>query len=464
MQKQAPSVSRLAIMAAFALSCFGLLLYLWTTFGGSVPLAPQGYRVEARFDEATQLADNADVRISGVNVGRVVSSELDGDRTLATIEIEDEYAPIPEDTRTMLRLKTLLGETYVEITPGSPRSGMLEDGGRLPDGQVRPTVELDEVLSAFDPRTRKALQRFLRGTAAAFDGRAEDFNAALGNLAPFAEDTGSALEILDGQRAAVRRLVHDTGVVFDALGSRQGQLSSLVASTDTLLRTIASRDRELEETLRILPTTLRELRPTLSRIEDVSGDAGPLVRELRPAGRALGPALTDAAELAPELRRLLLDVDRVTSVSRRALPDTTSVVDAAHPLFRIIDPTLADVVPILDYLGMFEPEVAAAFAGLAAATQGSERTGPGDEPVHYLRALVPFTLEGLAVAGERFGSNRHNPYLAPRALEKLAQGLESFDCLNQHNAASQPAPPCRVQEPFEFRGERLAYPHVTRDP
>lgn len=464
MEKQAPTLGRLLVMAAFTLSCFGLLLYLWTTFGGAVPLAPQGYRVEVRFDEATQLADNADVRISGVTVGRVVSSELDGDRTLATIEVDDEYAPIPRDTRAMLRLKTLLGETYVEMTPGNAGSGRLADGGRLPDGQVRPTVELDEVLSAFDPRTRRALRRFVAGTAKAFGGRSEDLSAALGNLQPFAEDAGDALEILDGQRAAVRRLVRDTGTVFEALGRRQGRLSSLVASTDTVLRTTAGRDRELVETLRILPTTLRELRPTLTRIEDISRRAGPLVSELRPAGRALGPALVDGAELAPELRGLFRDLDRVTSASRRALPDTTRVVDAAHPLFRILDTTLAEALPIVDYLGLFESEIIAQLAGQGAALQGTMPTHPGGQPLHYLRALVPFTAEGFVLADEPYGSNRSNPYLAPRALQDLEHGLAAFTCGNSDNPPLQPAPPCRVQEPFEFRGQRNAYPHVTRDP
>lgn len=56
MQKQAPTVGRLLIMVGFALSCFGLLLFLWLAFGGPIPLAPKGYRFSASFGEATQLA------------------------------------------------------------------------------------------------------------------------------------------------------------------------------------------------------------------------------------------------------------------------------------------------------------------------------------------------------------------------------------------------------------------------
>ena len=77
MIKQAPSIGRILTMVAFALSCVGLLLYLWLTFGGSIPLRPEGYRMHVKFPEATSLAQEADVRISGVNVGKVKIKEQD---------------------------------------------------------------------------------------------------------------------------------------------------------------------------------------------------------------------------------------------------------------------------------------------------------------------------------------------------------------------------------------------------
>ena len=77
MIKQAPSIGRILAMVAFALSCFGILVFLWLSFGGSVPLQPKGYRVTAQFPEATQLAQEADVRISGVTVGKVVTTRAE---------------------------------------------------------------------------------------------------------------------------------------------------------------------------------------------------------------------------------------------------------------------------------------------------------------------------------------------------------------------------------------------------
>ena len=73
MVKDTPSPLQLAAMVVFAMSCFGLLLFLWLAFGGSIPLKPEGYRVKVAFPEAATLAEEADVRLAGVNVGKVKS-------------------------------------------------------------------------------------------------------------------------------------------------------------------------------------------------------------------------------------------------------------------------------------------------------------------------------------------------------------------------------------------------------
>src|ERR1700710_1565027 len=117
--KQVPSLGKILVMVGFALSCFGLLLFLWLAFGGATPLKPKGYQFKVSFGEATQLAHEADVRISGVPVGKVkdiVTNEQTG-RSDATIQLDAPYSPLPSDAKAVLRQKTLLGETYVELTP-----------------------------------------------------------------------------------------------------------------------------------------------------------------------------------------------------------------------------------------------------------------------------------------------------------------------------------------------------------
>src|SRR6266508_946599 len=152
MQKQAPSIPRILTMVLFALSCFGLLLFLWLSFGGAIPLKPQGYRFKVNVPEATQLGLEADVREAGVTVGHVVKKELAGgagNATTATIEVDAKYAPVRSDSRVILRQKTLLGETYLELTPGTPGARNVSDGGYLQAKQVAPSVQLDEIFQAF---------------------------------------------------------------------------------------------------------------------------------------------------------------------------------------------------------------------------------------------------------------------------------------------------------------------------
>jgi len=291
--KQSPGVGRILTMVAFALSCFGILIFLWLNFGGSVPLRPEGYRITVNFPEATQLANEADVRISGVRVGRVKSVEPDerSGLTAAELEIEARYAPLPKDTRAILRQKSLLGETYVELSPGTttndaaaqsagdkdPDGAEIEDGGRLRDGQVSETVELDEILRTFDPETRRRFSVWLDQQGRAVEDGGASINASLATLTPFAEETDDVLDVLRAQSTATRGFIRDTGVVFGALTERQGQLRDLIVNSNRLWETLAQRDAELADTFRVLPTFLREGRTTTRRLTRFAENTNPLI-------------------------------------------------------------------------------------------------------------------------------------------------------------------------------------------
>jgi phospholipid/cholesterol/gamma-HCH transport system substrate-binding protein len=421
MIKQAPSLGRILTMVAFSLSCFGIVLFLWLSFGGSVPLRPQGYEVEVAFPEATQLAQSAEVRISGVKVGRVRSVEPNQKTGLTdtVLEIDSRYAPIPRDTRAILRQKTLLGETYVEITPGSPSGAKLADGGTLPEGQVAETVELDEILRTFDPETRRQFSVWLDQQGLAVGDNAEAINDALGLLTPFAEQTDEVLEVLNTQSVETRALVRDTGEVFDALTERQGQLRDLIVNSNRVWEVTAQRDQELADTFRVLPTFLREGRTTTRRLTEFAEDTNPLINQLRPAARQLSPTLEDLDKLAPDLRGLFRDLDPLVRVSRRGLPATEQVLDNTRPLLARLDPFLRNFTPIVDYLGLYKREIAGFFANDTAVTQAADTGQSRSGSIHYLRTQNPENPEVMAGYPSRIASNRSNPYIAPGGYMKL---------------------------------------------
>src|SRR3954453_16296406 len=292
MQKQAPSAARLIGMAAFALSCFGILLFLWVSFGGPVPLKANKYELRVSFPEATTLAEQADVRIAGVSVGKVRKKDLDkgGNRTRVVLDINTKYAPLPKDTRAILRQKTLLGETFVELTPGHKSAGTLPDHAILPNAQVEPTVELDEILHGFDPKTKAAFRNWVEESGQQMKGTApQDLNDALGNLAGFAQDGSTLFRILNQQRTAVRQLVKNTGVVFGALNQRQGQLRQLIVNSERTFSATASQDRPLADRFQIFPVFLAQSPFTGTRPEGSAKNTRPLINELKPVPDTLGP-------------------------------------------------------------------------------------------------------------------------------------------------------------------------------
>jgi virulence factor Mce-like protein len=511
-------------MVIFALSCFGLLLFLWLAFGGAIPLKPKGYRFQVSFPEATQLAKEADVRISGVPVGKVKTIEPDTKTglTVAVIEMESRYAPVKADTKAMLRQKTLLGETYVELTPGSPGSRSVPEDGTLAQGQVAPTVELDEILRAFDPKTRKAWQTWMQAQAQGIDGYGRDINDALGNLGPFAEDTATLVDILNRQEGAVGRLISNSGVVFGALTERQGELRSLIRNSNRVFATTAARDRELQEAFVALPTFEDESRVTVRRLAEFATDTNPLVTQLRPAARELSPTLIDLSALAPDLKRLFIELNPLIDASRTGFPAAQQVLRDARPLLAQVDPAATQLVPILDFIGLYKPELTAFFANVVGATQARDTA----TRVHYLRTTNPFNPENLAAYPRRLGTNRPNPYMKPGGFNKLRTGLEVYEdrhcgraipgigneagplpqvlptptavpslpglpvptptvvptpptteqlqalvpneLLDRINkfafanapAGSVPAPACKKQAPYDYGGETTQYPHV----
>ena len=290
--KETPSPGRILAMVAFAFSCVGILLFLWLSFGGPVPLRSEGYRFKVAVPEATSLAVESDVRISGVNVGKVKSKELSpgGNRTLLEVEIKPRYAPLPRDLRAILRQKTLLGETYLEISPGDSSGPKLADGGRVADAQVQPTVELDEIFGVFTPRTRKAFQQSGAEFAKAFSGRrGQALNDSLGNLEGTATAGERLLSVLNDQRTDLRRFVRNGSVVLGALNDRRGALRGVIVNSNDTFGALASRDRELSETIAILPTFLRESRATLKRLERFTDNSEPVVTRPATGGRRPGP-------------------------------------------------------------------------------------------------------------------------------------------------------------------------------
>jgi phospholipid/cholesterol/gamma-HCH transport system substrate-binding protein len=439
MQKTAPTFGRLLTMVLFALSCFGLLLFLWISFGGNVPLQPKGYRIKAAFPEATQLGLEADVRMAGVSIGKVRKKDIDRahpNLTVATIEVDPKYAPLPSDVRAILRLKTLLGETYVELTGGSRTAPKIKDNGWLAEGQVKQTVQLDEIFQALDPKTRQSFRTWQQNLAGAASGRGQDLNDAIGNLPSLATDGDALLTVLDAQSGAVRRLVRNTGVVFGALTQNEAQLHNLIVNAGDTFDATSSQQNKLAETFHVFPTFLDESKVTLARLQTFAKQTDPLIQDLRPATRDLGPTLADVRRLSPDLVALYQRLGPLIDASKTGLPALRDLLRGAKPVLGSAQPFLEQLNPILQWLEYHQSTVADFIANGGAALSDTVPTRTTDERGHYLRQFGPVGPSTVSIASDRRATpgqvERGNAYLLPDALSGPERAKKmifpNFDC------------------------------------
>ena len=510
MTTRGPSLPRVLIAVGFAMSCFGLLLFLWIAFGGPVPLQPTSYRITADFPEAATLAEESDVRVSGVTVGSVKELELppEGNATRVTIEIEPEFAPIAENTRAMLRQKTLVGETFIELTPSSEledpeaapvslgaqggatdaqasQAEPIPEDGHLDATQVRETTQIDDIFNALDEETRESFQRWQANAAIAIDGRGVDVNDALGNLGPFIGDATDVVDVLHEQRRSLKGVVRDTGEVFAALTERDQELAGAITGSNATFGALADQERALADTFQVLPTFERELRATLVRLDRFRANAHPLVRNLIPVARDVSPTLRSVRRLSPPLKRLFRDVDVLITASLRGLPALSGTLDGLGPVLDQLDPFLANLDPVVRYLSAYRSTLVDFLSQPPAALGGSlplgnEEFEPGFDPpapLHALRQLSYVSGESLSVYQQRLPTNRGNGYLQPDALNgkpaARAGIFPNFDCdpsggeRFRDDGGSPPVDeafaPCHVAPDFarEFGGGQA--PRVRQD-
>jgi virulence factor Mce-like protein len=499
MQKRAPTLANMIVIILFVLSCFGLLLFLWESFGGPLPLKPKGYRMTVSFPASLALAEQSEVRISGVDIGRVVALKLGkGGRTRAELEINQKYAPIRANMHAILRQKTLLGETYVQLIPqkGGHSGPFLADNGQLADAQVEPSVTLDGILSAFDPKTRRDFQIWQQSVAEGINGRGEQINAAFSSLHPFVEHANTLVGILDSQEGAVRALIKNTGVVFNALGSRDHQLEGLIVNGERSFHALAEGSQSFAAAFRALPAFEKNSRVALKELDRFGDNASPFLDEFKAVEKKLAPLLQAAKPFAPQFDTFLSSLGPLTKAAKKGLPATGKMLDLTTTQLENFRPVLHNFDPFLQYLGEYVPELQAFFANFTAATQahGGNTNTPGGPAQHYLTAMNVLTPQSLAVYNERLGTSRANPYFKPGAFSALANGgLQVFSNSNcattapsvsgppnetisqslieqliQFHVANAPetpntipAPACNQQAPFTFNGFTGQFPHAV---
>ena len=204
------------------------------------------YTMRASFDAAGQgLQKNSDVKIRGVNIGRVEYVKLVDGRALVVMDIK-HAEKVPTSAQAIVRPKTLFGEKFVDLVPGEGEASgpyyATDGSATIPDDKTLGGFELEKVLGEAYPLLQ--------------DIKPSELATVIGTLADSAKGLGPTINrtLVNGQKVAdilakhdadTRQLLSDLATVSTQLAKRSDDLVGLSNSLNQSLPTLNGKADEL---------------------------------------------------------------------------------------------------------------------------------------------------------------------------------------------------------------------------
>lgn len=433
--------------AVLALVAIGACTY--AVFTKAVPFRAH-YEIRAVFADANLVQNRSPVRIAGVDVGKVTAVERYGstDLALVTMRIAKAGRPVHRDATLKVRPRLFLeGNFFVEMTPGTPGAGELDDDGLIPVAQTSAPVQLDNVLSALDENVRGSLQDAVRGFGDALDSEptaAEDreqdaavrgltgaqaLNRTLDTSTGALRGTAVVAEALRGTRPRdLSRMIHGFTRAARGLGQSEQNLRDLVTTFDATMRTTAARAGQLEQSVRRLGPAATSARRAFASLDAALPPTRRFARHLAPAMREV-PATIDAARpwlaqagellaqaelggLLDELAPATVDLARLGHATRAWLPEidrfNRCATDVLIPTVKVrVDdgPLSAGVESYKEFW----------YAMVGQAAEGQSFDGNGT----YLRLQAPGGANRIESGATNYGTAEQGSLFANTSLRPL---------------------------------------------
>lgn len=199
-----------------------------------------------------QLSKGADVKLHGVLVGEVRSIEADGERATLRLALDPGYrGQIPADVTARLLPKTLFGERFVALIPGTA-TGPIKRGAVIEQDRTQSAIELERVLDNALPLLQAIkpdkLAAVLGALAYGLEGRGEQVGQDIEQLNVYltqlnqqmpviAEDVRLLVGVLDTYTAATPDLIallRDVTVTMTTISQQRTQLADFLNHTTGL--------------------------------------------------------------------------------------------------------------------------------------------------------------------------------------------------------------------------------------
>ncbi len=220
-------------------------VYLSYIAENGLPFVPT-YNVSIDVANASELVKNADVRVGGARVGQVLTITPEpATKTYPHpfarlgLSLEKSLDPLPPDTRYQVRLASVLGGKYVELFPGSQKSGGLPDGGTFTlstnptQNHNVPFVDLDTAFATFGPKTQAGLRQTAADLGDALAGRGSNFNDAIYGTRQLIGPLESLLRLFASRSTHLAQFINGLAGTTSAFASVAPTFNSLLADSAT---------------------------------------------------------------------------------------------------------------------------------------------------------------------------------------------------------------------------------------
>ena len=344
-------------------------------------------------ENAGQLVPGDLVRIGGVQAGTVTGLDLTPDgQARVDIAIGHSWGRLHAGTTVTVRasgIATVTGR-YVDISPGPSFRPPLPDGAAIDIDHTHSIVDIDQLLNALGPSTRKSLRKTIHGFSVWYAGRTQQANDAARYFPAALQSATRLFGELDRDSGTLSQFISNTGTALHALSRHRTALTDLVSNTRATARALGSDNRSLSTALQNLPPALREGSKAFASVRPALTDLRALVRAGDPASRKLTPFLRDlrpvVSRAVPAFRDFRLTFDGPGKAddlldALELLPSLGRVSDKAFPQ---AEKTLAQSTPVLSFVRPYAPDL----VGFARAFGGAAATY--DANGHYARTLPNF--------------------------------------------------------------------------
>jgi virulence factor Mce-like protein len=229
---------------ALLLFCSGVYFGIKVTSGALRSV----YFLYASFDTAGQgLTSKSDVKIHGTGIGIVKKVTLVNGRALVKLQISHSQK-VPVGSKATVRPKTLFGEKFIDIDPGTPqveaKGPFMKNGDHITN--TTGGFELENVLAKAYPLLKDVrpsdLTVILDTLAQGGQGEGPAINRQLGNFQTLS-DIGVAHD------ADTRRFLDDFALLSSEIASRSGDLVALAQSLNATLPGLNQRGGEVASAL-----------------------------------------------------------------------------------------------------------------------------------------------------------------------------------------------------------------------